>query len=61
MGLSGISPWSLVLILLIVLLIFGTKKIKDIGGDLGKAFKNFKDAVNGDDKNKGEDKDKNGD
>lgn len=45
MGLSSISPWSLVLILLIVLLIFGTKKLKGLGSDLGKAYKGFKDEV----------------
>lgn len=45
MGLSGISPWSLLLILLIVVLIFGTKKIRSMGKDLGQAFKSFKDEV----------------
>ncbi len=45
MGLSSISPWSLLLILLIVVLIFGTKKLKGVGKDLGKAYKGFKDEV----------------
>lgn len=45
MGLSGISPWSLLLILVIVVLIFGTKKLRTMGKDLGEAFKSFKDAV----------------
>jgi sec-independent protein translocase protein TatA len=49
MGLSGVSPLSLVLILLIVLALFGSNKLKNIGSDLGKAVKNFKQAVNDDD------------
>jgi len=47
MGLSSISPWSLLLILLIVVLIFGTKKLKGMGKDLGQAYKGFKDEVEG--------------
>ena len=46
MGLSGISPISLLLILLIVVALFGTKRIKHLGSDLGEAIKNFKHAVN---------------
>lgn len=46
MGLSGISPLSLLLILLIVVALFGTKKIKTLGSDLGDAIKNFKRALN---------------
>jgi sec-independent protein translocase protein TatA len=45
MGLSGISIWQLLIILLIVIAIFGTKKLKDIGGDLGGAVKGFKRAM----------------
>lgn len=46
MGLSGISPLSLLLILLIVVALFGTKKIKTLGSDLGETIKNFKRALN---------------
>lgn len=46
MGFGGISIWSLLLILLIVVLLFGTKRLKNVGGDLGGAIKNFKKAVN---------------
>jgi len=53
MGFSGIGPGSLLLILAIVILLFGTKKLKNIGGDLGGAIKSFKKAVN--DKTEGED------
>ena len=46
MGFGGIGIPSLILILLIVVLLFGTKRLKNIGGDLGGAIKNFKKAVN---------------
>ena len=44
-GLGGISPWSLVIILVIVVVIFGTKRLRNAGGDLGGAVKNFKDSM----------------
>ncbi len=49
MGLGGISIWQLLIILVIVMLIFGTKRLKNIGGDLGGAIKGFKQAVTSDD------------
>jgi sec-independent protein translocase protein TatA len=42
---GGIGIWQLVIILLIVILVFGAKKIRNIGGDVGSAIKNFKQAV----------------
>jgi len=45
MGIGGISIWQLVIILLIVVLLFGTKKMRNIGGDLGTAIKNFKSSM----------------
>ena len=45
MGFGGISPGSLILILFIVLLIFGTKKVRAIGEDLGTAVKSFKKGL----------------
>ena len=45
MGFGGISPLSLLLILAIIILLFGTKKLRNIGGDLGNAIKNFKGAM----------------
>jgi sec-independent protein translocase protein TatA len=48
MGLGGISIWQLVVILVIVILIFGTKKLKGMGSDIGGAVKGFKSAVKGD-------------
>ncbi len=44
----GISPVHLLIFLVIVVLIFGTKKLGNIGSDLGKAIKGFKDGVKGD-------------
>ncbi len=48
MGLSGISPLSLLLILAIIIALFGTSKLKTIGTDLGEAIKNFRRALNDD-------------
>ncbi len=42
MGVSGISPGSLLLIFLIVVVLFGSKKLQGLGEDLGKAFKGFR-------------------
>lgn len=44
--LGGISIWQLLIVLAILILIFGTKKLKNLGGDLGGAVKGFKEAVN---------------
>ncbi len=43
---SGISVWQLLIVLVIVLAIFGTKRFRNVGSDLGNMFKGFKDAVN---------------
>jgi sec-independent protein translocase protein TatA len=48
MGLGGISIWQLLIVLVIVALIFGTKKLRGIGGDLGGAVKGFKKAIDDD-------------
>lgn len=45
MGLGGISIWQLLIVLVIVLLLFGTKRLKNIGSDLGSAVKGFKGAM----------------
>ena len=54
MGIGGISPVQLIIILVIVLLIFGTKKLRNFGGDLGGAIKGFKKAVKEEDKDAAE-------
>lgn len=45
MGASGISIWQLLIVLVIVVLIFGTKRLKNLGGDLGGAIKSFRKGV----------------
>jgi len=45
MGFSGISPLSLLLILAIVVVIFGTNRLKSIGHDVGSAIKSFRRGV----------------
>lgn len=45
MGFGGIGPGSLILILVIVILLFGTKRLRSMGSDLGSALKNFKKSV----------------
>ncbi len=47
---GGISIWQLLIIAVIVILLFGTKKLRNIGGDLGSAVKGFKKAMSDDDK-----------
>lgn len=47
---GGISIWQLLIVLGIVLLLFGTKRLKNLGGDLGGAIKGFKKAMGDDDK-----------
>ena len=45
MGLGGISIWQLLIILAIVLLLFGSKKVRSLGADLGNAVKGFRGAM----------------
>lgn len=42
---GGISIWQLLIILVIVMMIFGTKRLKNLGGDLGGAIKGFRNAM----------------
>lgn len=44
---GSFSIWHWLIVLVIVMLVFGTKKLGNIGGDLGKAVKGFKDGVKG--------------
>ena len=55
MGFSSISPGSLILIIVILLLIFGTSRLKGIGKDLADAIKNFQKGMSN---KKSEDKNK---
>lgn len=49
MGIRGISIGSIVLVLLIVLLVFGTKRLRHMGEDLGTALKSFRKGLSEDD------------
>lgn len=52
---AGISVWQLLIVVLIVVLLFGTKKLRGLGGDLGSAVKGFKNAMSDDEKNAAKD------
>lgn len=56
MGFGGMSIWSLLLILAIVVLLFGTKKLRNVGSDLGGAIRSFKKAVKDEEANPSADK-----
>lgn len=55
MGVGGIGIWQLLIILLIVVLLFGTKRLKSIGSDLGNAVKGFRSAMSDADQGANED------
>ncbi len=42
---SSIGPWQLLIVLVIVVIVFGTNKLRNVGSDLGSAVKGFKKAV----------------
>lgn len=42
---GGISVWQLLILLLIVVLVFGTKRLRNVGGDLGSAIKGFRKGM----------------
>lgn len=48
---GSFSIWHWLIVLLVVILIFGTKKLRNIGGDLGGAVKNFKEGIREDEPN----------
>ena len=45
MGLGGISIWQLLIVLVIIVLLFVTSKLRNLGGDVGAALKNFRDSM----------------
>jgi sec-independent protein translocase protein TatA len=49
MGLGGISIWQLLIVLAIVVMLFGTKRLRNMGGDLGEAVKGFRNSMTTDD------------
>lgn len=48
MGIAGIGVWQLLVVLLIVIMLFGSKRLGSLGSDLGSAIRGFKQNVNGD-------------
>ncbi len=48
MGMSGIGIWQLLIVLAIVLLLFGSKRLGSLGGDLGKAISGFRREIKDD-------------
>lgn len=48
MGIGGISIWQLLILLAIVVLVFGTKRLRNMGGDLGAAIKGFRKGMEDD-------------
>jgi sec-independent protein translocase protein TatA len=48
MGLGGISVWQLLIILAIVVMLFGTKRLRSLGSDLGSAVKGFRKSMTDD-------------
>lgn len=50
----GISIWQLLIILAIVLVLFGAKRLRNVGGDLGSAIKGFRQAMKEEDTAKGD-------
>jgi sec-independent protein translocase protein TatA len=51
---GSLSIWHWLIVLVIVMLVFGTKKLGNMGSDLGKAVKGFKDGVKSDDEKHGD-------
>lgn len=49
MGIGGISIWQLLIILAIVVMLFGTKRLRTMGSDLGAAIKGFRSSMTGED------------
>lgn len=45
MGIGGISIWQLLIILAIVIMLFGTKRLRTLGSDLGSAVKGFRKSM----------------
>lgn len=45
MGIGGISIWQLLIVLLIVVMVFGTKKLRNMGSDMGAAVKGFRKGM----------------
>ncbi|MEP6910169.1 MAG: twin-arginine translocase TatA/TatE family subunit [Actinomycetota bacterium] len=49
MGFGNISLWEILILLLVVLLVFGPKRLPEMGRSLGKGMREFKDSISGKD------------
>lgn len=58
MGLGGISIWQLLIILAIVVMLFGTKRLRSLGSDLGSAIKGFRKSMSDEEGSQLEDRSK---
>lgn len=47
---GGLSIWHWLIVLLVVVLVFGTKRLKNVGKDVGEAVRGFKQGMSDDDK-----------
>jgi len=54
MGISGISIWQLLIVLAIVVMLFGTKRLRTLGSDLGSMIKGFKSSMSNEEAAKAE-------
>ncbi len=54
MGLGGVSIWQLLIILIIVVVLFGTKRLRNIGTDLGSAIRGFRNSIKDSQENTGD-------
>ena len=54
MGLGGISIWQLLVVLVIILLLVGPKRLKSLGSEMGNFLKNFRKAVDDKEDNQNE-------
>jgi sec-independent protein translocase protein TatA len=52
----GISVWELLILLLVILLVFGPKRLPEMGRQLGKGMREFKESITGNDDDKHEDR-----
>ena len=48
MGLGGISIWQLLILLAIIVMVFGTSRLRNVGSDLGSAIKGFRNSMSKD-------------
>jgi sec-independent protein translocase protein TatA len=48
-GMPNVGPWEIILLLLLALLLFGAKRLPEIGRSMGRGMREFKDSVSGKD------------